>query len=125
MTTPEEEQGHETEAAATLRKTLRMLVVATVVLYIVLVAVCVKVYLDGRSTHNALCTFQADRITQVTQSLQFLADHPEGTSEFPVEAIVNSVNSQIGTINALSSLNCVASQPVPTPISSPTPKGTP
>lgn len=130
MTPPEETiipepEEHESKAAADLRRTLRMLVLATAVLYIFLIAVAVKIYLDGRSTNDALCTFRADRITQVTQSLQFLTANPKGTPGIPAEAIISSVNTQISTINALSGLHCAASAPVPTPFATPTPKGTP
>jgi hypothetical protein len=107
---------HESDTAMALRKTLRMLVVSTVILYLVLIGLSVKIYLDGRETNEALCTFRVDLITRVTQSITFLSEHPKGAPGIPVKTIVDGVNNQVRTINALSGLRCTTPLPVPTPI---------
>lgn len=113
MTDPE---AHITQTAEALRRTLRLLVIATAVLYLVSFAWGIKVYRDGQATEETLCAFRADLITRVVQSAAFLKDHPKGTPDIPAETIISGINNQLRTITSLRGLNCSDIAPVPTPI---------
>lgn len=89
-----------------IRKTLRRLVLATVVLYLALGGIALKSAMDSHSTHSALCTLRGDLQVRVTSSLKFLSDNPRGLPGIPVQVIRDSIANQQRTILALDSLNC-------------------
>lgn len=89
-----------------LRRSLRRLAIATVLLYLALIAGGVLVYIDQRNTANALCTFRQDLERRVLASTDFLKDNPKGVPGIPPRYIVLSINNQTKTITALKSLNC-------------------
>jgi hypothetical protein len=99
--------------ADSLRKTLRLLVIATIVLYLVMVGIGIKIWQDGKATTDALCTYRADLITRVNASIAFLSEHPDGLPEAGVTAksISDGINNQQHAILALADLNC--SEPTP------------
>jgi hypothetical protein len=70
----------------------------------------VKIYFDGRQTHDALCTYRNDLVTRVIAGNKFIAEHPEGLAGLTVKQLASSVNQQQRTILALKGLNC-ADQP--------------
>lgn len=110
--------------AEVLRSSLRRLVLATAVLYVVLFGVGLKVYLDGKSTTESLCAFRADLTGRILQSTQFLKDHPNGTLGIPAKTILDGISNQQRTVLALKDLNChgLDSEIVaPTPTSTPKP----
>lgn len=108
MATPET-RGKET--ATVLRKTLKRLVWATVVLYLCLAAVVIKVYLDGKSTTESLCAFRTDLVQRVVQSNQFLKEHPNGTPGIPVKTITDSITNQTRTVLSLKDISCDTAVP--------------
>jgi hypothetical protein len=82
-----------------LRRTLKRLVVATVVIYVVLLAVT-------GTTYAALCALDHDLQNRVSDSQQFLKEHPRGIAGIPASAIRVSMNSQEDTIHTLDILHC-------------------
>lgn len=94
------------EAFAGIRRTLKQLVVATVVLTIVVGGVAFFAWRSASTSHDALCTFRADLNARVASSRDFLKDHPEGFAGIPAATIRASIDQQSRTINALSSLDC-------------------
>lgn len=108
----------------TLQRTLRLLVVATVLLYVVLIAALALVYRDAatkrrelaavtESTTSALCTLRADLQRRVTQGDAFLLEHPHGIPGVPVETFRTSLEGQRRTVHALSTLKCPAPELTP------------
>lgn len=92
--------------AAVLRKSLKRLVWATVLLYVVLFAIGLKVYLDGRNTTKALCTLRTDLQVRVNSSIDFLSEHPEGIPGISPKMIRDGIENQQRTISALQGLDC-------------------
>lgn len=89
-----------------IKRTLRTLVIATVVLYVVLGGVVLWTYNSSSTTHDALCTLRADLQNRVAQSQKFLLGHPQGFAGIPAATIQQGLVNQQHTIDALSSLSC-------------------
>lgn len=105
------------EVREELTGTLRRLVWATVVLYVVLALLVGFVWISGvqqrddiaqsaNSTNQALCVLRADLEVRVADSIKFLADHPNGIPGIPVASIQQSIENQQRTVDALSGLEC-------------------
>lgn len=93
---------------SSIKRTLRVLVVATVVLYLLTFGAAVYVYSQSQLNHNALCTFRGELQDQVISSEQFLKEHPAGLPGLEISAatIRQGVEKQNLAITALSSLSC-------------------
>lgn len=100
----------ETTAGA-LRRALRRLAIATVVLYVILIAGGIKVWSDNKHTTETLCEFRADLETRVVGSILFLREHPGGIAGISSKTIVDQITNQQRTIAALADLNCDSSTP--------------
>lgn len=96
--------------AVEIRRTLRVLVVLTLVLYFGVAGLAIKTYSDSRRTEKSLCTLRTDLKKQVRASVAFLADHPEGLPKAGITAkqILDGVRARQSTIKALDRLNCPA-----------------
>ena len=94
------------ETATALRKSLRKLVLATVVLYLVIAAIGLKIYLNGRDTTDALCTLRTDLQVRVNSSTNFLIEHPKGIPGITPKMIRDGIDNQQRSINALQGLHC-------------------
>lgn len=105
--------------AEALQKSLHRLSIATVVLALLLLGGGVKVYLDGRATTKALCTFRADLAQRAVTATQYLKDHPNGAPGIPAKTILEGISNQQRTILALKDLDCAR---VPVVVPTPTPK---
>lgn len=114
----------DTPIASELNSALGKLVVATIVLYLVVLGVVVYVWHDANakradiarialSTNTSLCTVRQDLERRVSDSRHFLAEHPNGIAGIPPATIRQSIRNEEGTVHALSSLRCTT--PAPTP----------
>lgn len=104
----EEADRHEDFAVvvAGIKRALRWLVVATVVVYIVVLGLAgYGAYTTGKM-HDGLCSFTDDLQTRIETSEQFLVDHPDGTPGIPAEVIRSNIENQTRTFNALQPLGC-------------------
>ena len=108
-----------TSISGELKKGLRTLTVATVVLYLALAGLGIIGYLDGvhrraeitkvtLETHIALCTFVDDLRRRVATSEQFLLENPDGFPGLSDDVIRESIAGQRQTLQALKALNCDA-----------------
>lgn len=102
--TPESVGGRT--VADHLIRSLRILAVMTVLLYLGLIAGGIKVYLDAKNTNNVLCTFRQDLIVRVLASSNFLEDNPKGIPGVPTKVILEQIKNQQRTITALQGLDC-------------------
>lgn len=89
-----------------LRRSLRRLAIATVILYVALCAAGIKVYLDQRNTTESLCTLRTDLRLRVDSSIEFLKEHPQGIPGIPAKTILDGIQNQRKSIIALNGLNC-------------------
>lgn len=94
------------ETAATIKGTLRVLVVATLVLYLGLVAGGLWVWNNSNDNTDALCALRADLENRVVSSQQFLLEHPTGVGGITPAAIQTGIQNSQRTIKALSNLVC-------------------
>ncbi len=60
----------------------------------------------GKDAHDALCVFRDDLEIRVDASRAFLFQHPEGFAGIDATTILESINQQQHTVDALASLNC-------------------
>lgn len=107
--------------ADVLRRSLRRLVIATIVLYLLLGGVVWYVYGVARDNTDGLCAFRNDVAGRVEGSKQFLIDHPDGSGDITPELLKATITQGQQTVKALSSVNCPAppnlalTTPTPTP----------
>ena len=93
-------------AAEEIKRTLRGLVIATVVLYLAMVGVAFYVYSNSRDNTKALCAIRHDAQVRVTESQAFLNAHPNGFLGLSASQLQQSINDSDQTVNALSGLGC-------------------
>ena len=105
--TPDKTMAKEGRTVADqLQRSLRILVLATVVLYVAIGGLGVKVYLDSKNTTNALCAFRQDLERRVLASTDFLKENPKGIPGVSPRLILQGIENQQRTITALKDLNC-------------------
>jgi hypothetical protein len=95
-------------AVAAIKRTLRWLAVATVVLALVLVGLVTYVLVNQETTHDALCNLRGDRIEEVAASRAFLDKHPEGLPQAGISAAViqQGIERSQTTVDSLAPLGC-------------------
>lgn len=103
---PQSLQNSARTVAEDLQRALRLLTAATIVLYLICIGVAVKVYTDSRSTTDALCTLRTDLVKRVNSSRNFLKDHPNGVSGISPKVIIDGIDNQQRSIEALKGLDC-------------------
>lgn len=91
---------------SSIRKTLRFLVISTLLLYGGGAIFVVVTYNNSRTVNEALCNFTDDLERRVISSQDFLDDHPKGAFGFTPAEIQVQITNQQRTINSLSSLDC-------------------
>lgn len=89
--------------ANSVRKTLRGLIVLTVVLYVAVIGVTAWAYITSLTTRDALCVLRADLEVRAAQSQQYLDHSPTGRI---ADAVRQAAEGQRRTIQALSGLSC-------------------
>lgn len=98
-----------------LQKSLRWVVTATVVLYIITLSLAGYAWHEATISHDqainahvALCAFKEDLEGRVTSGNAYIKAHPEGIPSLHISAGVlrNSIISEQKTVNSLSTLNC-------------------
>ena len=94
------------ETATVLRKTLRLLVIATVLLYLAVFGTGYYVYTIAQSNTKGLCALRTDAESRVDQSKQFLKEHPQGIPGISAEQLKRSTDNSKRTIAALESVRC-------------------
>lgn len=102
------------ELAASIRRTLRILLVATVVLFLAILAVAGYTYSVSRDNQDALCVFRADLQQRISTTQEFLI---KNKSEEPIpgvtrQTLLTNLQGQVRTVKAFSNLNCPALPPV-------------
>jgi hypothetical protein len=106
-----------TTIAEDLKRALRNLTIATVVVYLVLIGAGIFVAVQrshdlarveqvSKDTNTALCALRHDLELRVASSQQFLEEHPNGISGITPQTIQQSIDNQMSTIDALSNLDC-------------------
>lgn len=99
-------KGGGPETAETLRQTLRRLVFATFVLYIVIFGVVYYIYTVSQSNTKGLCAIRNDSEARVQQSKKFLKEHPNGIPGISSEQLKRSVDTSGRTVRALADIHC-------------------
>lgn len=89
-----------------LRRSLRGLILATVVLFMISGATVLKVSSVARENTHALCTLRADVTARRDGARKYLRDHPAGFPGVPASALRVSISNQTATIRALGGINC-------------------
>lgn len=105
-----------------LTTSLHRLVFATVVLYVLWLAVGFYVYQLSASNTDGLCAFRNDTLARIEQSEQYLREHPFGTKAIPRNILEISIANSKRTADALSSVKC---PPPPQINPEPSPEGAP
>jgi hypothetical protein len=94
------------DVAGTIKHALRLLLVATVVLYLALFGVAYVVYRNGDTNRAALCALRWDLEKRVAGTQQLLIDHPEGLAGIPAQTLKDGITNQQRTIEALRGVHC-------------------
>jgi len=94
------------DVGRSITRALRLLVVATVVLYLLVIAVAVRAYHDADVSRGALCALREDLEKRVASSKDFLIENPGGIAGIPAKTIRDGIKNQERTIKALDGLSC-------------------
>jgi hypothetical protein len=97
--------------AKELRRSLRVLIVLTVVLYVILGGVAFYTYQLGQKNKRALCTIRANAQTRADATQDFLLRHPNGIPGVTVLDLNRSINAYRATVHALDDVNCTSTTP--------------
>jgi hypothetical protein len=87
-------------------RTLRVLVIATVVLYLLQFGGYIYIYVQSAEANKALCTFRANLAEEAAASNNFLLEHPEGVPGITPETIREGAHRQETAVTSLSGLSC-------------------
>jgi uncharacterized protein involved in outer membrane biogenesis len=104
-------------AVKEVKRALRWVEYATVILIILMMVLVIIGYADSTNqrdqirqtaaqSHSALCSFLGDLKGRVETSEEFLQEHPNGIPGLSVEAIRTSLRNQKMTVASLSDLKC-------------------
>jgi len=99
--------------AKELRRWIRVLAAATVVLYIVMLSVATYTYVQGLRNTRALCTIRDNAQDRADTGRQFLIDHPNGIAGLSADDIERSINTSLATVKALDDVDCPPKPPAP------------
>lgn len=91
---------------AQIKRSLHLLVIATVVLFVVEVASVGYFATVAAKNQDALCTLRDDLQVRIDQSNAFLRSHPHGAFGIPAAVIQQQINNSQRSIDALSNLSC-------------------
>lgn len=116
-TSAEKTEKKGVTTAEALRKYLRRLVIATALLYLLLIGVAYYIYNVAQNTTEGVCAFRNDVQARVDGGKQFLIDNPKGTKEISVDVIKNSIANGERSVKSLSKVKC----PPPPQLTIPTP----
>ena len=99
------------DAGATLqaiRRSLRILIRAQVVLYLVVLGLTAWTLITASNIESSLCTFRSDLETRADTTEKLLDENPEAFAEFGLtpEEARGQVDNQRRTIAALGDLDC-------------------
>lgn len=89
-----------------IQRSLRILTVATVVLFLIVGGIALWVWSSARENHDALCALRGDLERRVTTSKKFLEDNPAGIPGVDPAVIQAGIDNQRATVRALSGLSC-------------------
>lgn len=89
-----------------IKRALKVLTAATVVLYLIVGGVSALNYHNQSVTEDALCALRADLERRVEGSEKFLKEHPNGIKGISRATILTGIKNQEATIKALNSLSC-------------------
>lgn len=92
--------------AKELRRTLRILIGLTVVLYVFLTFIAGYAYIQGQRNTRALCTIRANAADRIEQTQTFLQEHPEGINGISALDLRRSLTTYQNTVRALDDVDC-------------------
>lgn len=107
------------DIGTTIRRTQRLQLLATTVLYAIVLAALIAVWQDSNSkrdsikresqrTTEALCSLRIDLERRVKLTEAFLAQNPKGTPGIPLSMVKVGLEYQYATLSALSTIDCTA-----------------
>jgi hypothetical protein len=105
---PEDWETSGARLGASIQRTLRLLIVTTVVLFLMIVAAGLYTYTLSKNNRDSLCIFRADIASRVQQTDQYLKEHPE-PEPFPGitrQTLLTQVEGQKRTLGSFKHLHC-------------------
>lgn len=93
---------------ASIRRSFRFLVTATVVAYLALGGIAFYTYSTASENQQAVCNLRADLEHRVEASEEFLTEHPDTIRElgFTKAQVQKEINNQRRTLAALEVVSC-------------------
>lgn len=89
-----------------IRRTLKWLVISTIVLFLCGAAVAGYVYMQANTDRQALCALRGNLEGQVTASEAFLRENPHGIPGISPATLRASTQNQERAIDALGIVSC-------------------
>lgn len=91
-----------------VKRTLRFLVIATIVLYLAIGGVALFSYSTSKLNRDAVCNLTADLKDRINRSRIYVREHPEKLSQlgFTRAQVAHEIQNQERTLAALSVVPC-------------------
>jgi hypothetical protein len=104
----EQAQDSGQQLVKEIRRTLRGLVVATIILFIALAGVAAYSYKVSDQNRQAVCNLRTDLQERVMTSEKFIVEHPEAIEKlgFTISQVQKEIDNQNRTLAALSVVSC-------------------
>jgi hypothetical protein len=89
-----------------IRRTLRILVIATIILYLIIGGLAIYSFSLSKANTRGLCALRADAQDRIDQSEAFLKEHPKGIPGISVQQLQRSTDNSRRTAKSLKGLTC-------------------
>lgn len=94
------------KAAQEIKKTLNLLVVATVVLFFMVLGGVAYTWTVSKSNHDALCAYKKSLQSNIVTSEKFIVKHPGGFGGITIKEIQDNIDEQRKTLRAFDGVRC-------------------
>lgn len=94
------------DVAAQIFRRLNILIITTVILFVALLGMGVYVYSVTRNNTRALCAIKLDATRRVSETQEFLKEHPEGIPGLEPEILKRGIDTAKAQVKALSDVSC-------------------
>lgn len=106
------------KVATEIKRTLRILIATTVVLFLALLGMGIYVYGISRDNTRALCATKLEAQRRVAETEKFIKETPNGIPGLSPAVLQRSLDASKSTVKSLDAVSCPAPPPIP-------PDGTP
>jgi hypothetical protein len=102
------------KTAERIQRSLKILIITTVLTFIALLAMGVYVYKIAQDNTRALCAVKQEAEKRVVETNNFLKEHPEGIAGISPAVLKRGADNAQSTVDALQNVTCPPPTLIPT-----------